>query len=613
MRLTSILALCVAATPVLAEQKYPAWMGNAMDFAQTTTGGEYDVDVSTPEEPFYWGGATVSAALTPQFSNSNELGGDLREEILDYYTVRLTTLAARQEELNEDLRQSLLFDRLRPTEKKQKNSTHIKSSDFGNTVLFDGDARKIAQTDKIHGFLWFNTLIATQDMNVDFTTVVKSSDKRSKYCVTKMIAAKNGFSDLLNATNPEMQEDLRVLRTSEIGVDLIVQGLGLKSSRREYPIGFIAMCDGGPIDGFDVIVEASDTGAQSGFKKQIIPGGKLLNTYPSGEPLTLNYGQVKTPINANFGPHAKYANGASNWFAQLANQQTLMLGNGGFSLPDVSKRPLLYRQWFTDLVDRAKLQGEFNFNYVDLKLEYDNYVEEMGFNEDFLFLETDVLTPNLLFRGVDIDLTLKTPIKGDYELLIVPHSNVVKTNTRVLPLIRILKKSNKQMLYYSAPEVHEDYREKLSKECLNSNLCDAKDQLAALYGLPNEEGMVSKSSRLVLHSSGNPQIALLITAYPYFHYENHGGFNEFGDFENSNPPDGAIVFSPNGYPESVAGDVTCSLMTPCVADKHNRIELANENHTPSEMGFSLYIKPPDEAYFRSITADDVILNTEGSN
>ena len=191
MRLTSILALCVAATPVLAEQKYPAWMGNAMDFAQTTTGGEYDVDVSTPEEPFYWGGATVSAALTPQFSNSNELGGDLREEILDYYTVRLTTLAARQEELNEDLRQSLLFDRLRPTEKKQKNSTHIKSSDFGNTVLFDGDARKIAQTDKIHGFLWFNTLIATQDMNVDFTTVVKSSDKRSKYCVTKMIAAKN--------------------------------------------------------------------------------------------------------------------------------------------------------------------------------------------------------------------------------------------------------------------------------------------------------------------------------------------------------------------------------------------------------------------------------------
>ena len=87
MRLTSILALCVAAAPVLAEQKYLHVMGT-MDFAQTTTGGEYDVDTSTPSGTIYWEGANEVAFLT----NQSQVDSKIFQSDLNYSDIRSISL-----------------------------------------------------------------------------------------------------------------------------------------------------------------------------------------------------------------------------------------------------------------------------------------------------------------------------------------------------------------------------------------------------------------------------------------------------------------------------------------------------------------------------------------
>ena len=610
MRLTSILALCVAAAPVLAEQKYPAWMGNAMDFAQTTTGGEYDVDTSAPKETFYWDGAAEVAFLTPHSiaerallqkmdylsilnASLNDIQSEVLSEVLGYEKTLNLEIAANDDESRAKVFYSSRYPRVITT--KKMNSTTVSPADLPNVNLVrGGGVETLTETDRVNGFLWFNNLTIKEGQDLTIKGKITTDDNIANRCVVKMFIAKGGMSDLKKVIRHSNKDKLpKLISQSKLGGDLRVnnffeEGLTL-------PLGFLATCETGEIETFEISVANKDK-KPAGLKKSAF-NGKIVNANTtSADSFELEQYRIKTPIHSKPSARHTYLNWASD-------EPRLVYAS-----------PVQLDIWFPGL-PRSSEVSAINLDYVDLKISEDYF----PLSDDAKIGLIDQYNPELMFASMEFELPLKTPKQGNYELLLVQKSNISHGGPRRFPFVSISNKEERAVLFFDRA-LGDSFRYDLDQEYFERNVYKQGES-------HNEYriGASQKVSRITLNSA--EKVNLDIKVYPYFMTEiKTSRFNEYSlqnysytslekiDFPRSwlkypdmDPmltPEGLTMFT-FGFPRRVAGVQLCSKDSPCVADEQNFIRSIKEKDAETKLGFSLYIKDPDQAYFRSITLADL--------
>ena len=635
MRLTSIVALCVAAAPVLAEQKYPAWMGNAMDFAQTTTGGDYDVDTSTPKETFYWNGAAEVAFLAPKSVGDSSLFGEM-----DYLTVQNVSLNDIQSEALSEVwgyERQLSFEDVanenniwkvfyssrypRVITTKKMNSTTVRPADLPKIKLVrDGEVETLTETDRINGFLWFNNLTIKESQDLTIKGKITTDDNIANRCVVKMFIAKGGMDDLKKVIRKNNKDKLpKMIAESPIGGDLTISSYfeGVVT----LPLGFLATCEAGEIEDFEVTV-TNRSKNPAGFKSSLIEGDRVNLNAQSAEAFNVAQYRVKTPIYSYRGTPVKNPTAAE--------------------IHSMYQRPIDFERWFQDLPMSGEVSS-INLDYVDLTIQKDDPLLSGYFaaedDEDFN-PPLDNYTPELLFASMEFDLPLKTPKQGIYELLLVQKSNITHGGPRRYPFFSIVDKDEQNVLFFNRAigdgfryDLISDEKQKYERKIYEDVYLGHYENDYSNYGENYNETRIGKPQKIARIALSNAEKTNLnIKAYPYLmrHIVPEVGHqytntrilrNRFRpdtlrkiDFPNwwLRFSDNPAAQSPEGFevnlfgrPMHVGNNPECSKDEPCFADEQNFISSHSEDGVEAEVGFSLYIKDPDQAYFRSITLADL--------